>query len=203
MPDVRRAPHVFGAGTSGLLPNRRSLLANHAKRAPSTGESFTHGGCLQAFSRRLPHSNSPPFSPVSRSRLCPVRFGAAIPSFSPSYLNRFALPEASLPSLLTAPAFGSGPPIPRLTRTLAPASSPEPPGLHGGSPAPPAGPPQSHIPVATPSVALPRRPLTQHAADSRRDAPLAADASVRSQLFGSLFGYRSGRPPTSPFLQFR
>lgn len=30
---VRRAPHVFGAGTSGLIPNRPSLLAKHAPRA--------------------------------------------------------------------------------------------------------------------------------------------------------------------------
>ena len=125
MPDVRRAPHVFGAGSSGVIPNHPSLLANRATRAPSPGQSFTHVGRLQTFSRRLPHQSLPSFSPVSRSRLRPVRFGTAIPGFSPSYFNRLALPEASLPSLLTAPAFGSGPPIPRRTRTLAPASTPQ------------------------------------------------------------------------------
>ncbi len=61
--------------------------------------------------------------------------------------SRDSKPEADRSTRVPAPAFGSGPRFRRFTHTPRVASTESPWGLHGGSPAPPAGPPQG-MPLA-------------------------------------------------------
>ena len=61
--------------------------------------------------------------------------------------------------------------------------------------------PQPNPLARRPQNSTPSNPGVQWTRSAALRSPLTP--AVRSQLFGSLFGYRSGRPPTSPFLQFR
>ena len=168
MPDVRHVPYVLGAERSVPIPHVSSLLEGPATRRTTRRRSVTSRHLRVACTTR-PRRSSPGF----RNRPSPFHLRAPISGVPPSRFNRSALPETPFPSRRSAPASGSGPSIPRRTHAFAPPSTPSPPGLHGGSPAPPAGPPRGLHPRRFNEPRLLRQCLTPACSGL---ATLAADA---------------------------
>jgi hypothetical protein len=151
---VRACPlHAQPGEASVCTPPLHTSLASPDRPANVAGR----------FANRSSPPTLGPASCVSQSH--------EVASVPPSRAFRVAF----LSALRTAPASGSGPSYRRRPPTTFPASTPLPPGLHGGSPAPPAAPPSGSSDNLRASTPIPTSPHRLTPACSGL-ATLAADA---------------------------